>query len=180
MRITKDNTIGLIIDLQEKLVPVMEDSDFLINANRILIQGLQELNVQTLLTQQYSKGLGETIEPIKEVLNNFNPIEKLDYSCYDVEEFIAKCKEFNAKNIIISGIEAHICVLQTAVDLKDAGFNPIVVMDAISSRSLDNVDIAADRFRTEGIIMTSVESILFELTRSASNPHFKIISKLIK
>ncbi len=180
MRITKNNTIGLVIDMQEKLVPVMVENEFLIRNNEILIQGLQELEIPIVVTQQYSQGLGETIEPIKSLLKDFNPIEKKDYSCYDVEAFTEKCKALGARNVIISGIEAHICVLQTAIDLEQAGLTPIVLMDAISSRSLDNVDIAADRFRYEHIMMSSVESILFELMRSASNPHFKTISKLIK
>ncbi len=180
MRITAENTIGLIIDLQEKLVPVMDGSDFLLQQNEMLIHGLQELEIPLLLTQQYTKGLGETVPRIKSILKEFSPIEKVDYSCYQVAEFVEKCKELKAKNIIISGIESHVCVLQTAVDLKDAGFNPIVVLDAVSSRSLDHVDIAADRFRHEGIMVTSVESILFELTATAANPHFKAISKLVK
>lgn len=180
MRITKENTIGLIIDLQEKLLPVMADADLLLQQNQILIQGLNELEIPLLLTQQYSKGLGETVPSIKELLKDFAPIEKKEYSCYQVAEFKEKCSQLQAKNIIISGIECHICVLQTAVDLKEAGLNPIVTLDAVSSRSLDHVDIAADRFRHEGIMVSSVESILFELTASASNPHFKAISKLIK
>lgn len=180
MRITTENTIGLVIDLQEKLVPVMDGADFLLQQNEILIQGLQELEVPILLTQQYSKGLGETVPRIKSIFKEFTPIEKKEYSCCQVEDFAAKCKELNAKNIIISGIESHICVLQTAVDLKDAGLNPIVILDAVSSRTLDSLDIASDRFRHEGIMVASVESILFELTGSAANPHFKVISKLIK
>ena len=84
------------------------------------------------------------------------------------------------QNVIICGIESHVCVLQTAIDLKEAGYTPVVVMDCVSSRSFDNVDLAMERFRHEGIMMTSFESILFELTRSASAAEFKEISKLVK
>ncbi|MFV0290872.1 MAG: isochorismatase family protein [Mangrovibacterium sp.] len=180
MRITTENTIGLIIDLQEKLVPAMDGSDFLLQQNEILIHGLQELEIPLLVSQQYTKGLGETVPRIKNILKDFSPIEKVEYSCYQVPEFVVKCNQLGAKNIIISGIESHVCVLLTAVDLKQAGFNPIVVLDAVSSRSMDNLDIATDRLRHEGIMVTSVESILFELTSSAANPHFKSISKLVK
>ncbi len=85
-----------------------------------------------------------------------------------------------AMNVIICGIEAHVCVLQTAIDLKESGYNPVVVFDCVSSRTFDNVDLAAERFRNEGVMMTSMESILFELTRSADAPEFKEISKLVK
>jgi nicotinamidase-related amidase len=91
-----------------------------------------------------------------------------------------KLKVLEAKNIIICGIESHVCVLQTAVDLKKEGFNPIVVMDCVSSRTKENIEMAKERFRHEGIMMTSYESILFELTRSSVAPEFKAISKLVK
>jgi nicotinamidase-related amidase len=89
-------------------------------------------------------------------------------------------KELNAQNIIICGIESHVCILQTAVDFKEAGFNPIVVMDCVSSRTRENIEMAKDRFRHEGIMMTSYESVLFELTRTSSATEFKAISKLVK
>jgi len=93
---------------------------------------------------------------------------------------MVKLSELGAKNIIICGIESHVCVLQTAVDLKDAGFNPIVVMDCVSSRTKENIELVKERFRYEGIMMTSYESILFEITRSSAAPEFKAISKLVK
>lgn len=180
MRILKENTIGLVIDIQEKLVPVMEDSELLVENCSKLIQGLQILGLNLLVTQQYTKGLGETIDEIKSVINDFQPIEKKDFSCYDEPVFAEKLAASGALNVIISGIEAHVCVLQTAIDLKAAGYVPVVVMDCVSSRSFDHVDLAAERFRYEGIMMTSLESILFELTRSAGASEFKAISKLIK
>jgi len=180
MRILKENTIGLVIDIQERLVPVMEENEQLVENCRKLIQGLQILGVNLLVTQQYSKGLGETIDEIKSVINDFQYIEKKDFSCYDEPVFAEKLKRSGAENVIICGIESHVCVLQTAIDLKEAGFVPVVVMDCVSSRSFDNVDLAMKRFRYEGILMTSLESILFELTRSAAAPGFKEISKLVK
>jgi len=180
MRIKKESTVGLIIDIQERLLPAMEESDALLQNCQILINGLQELGVSLLVTQQYSKGLGETVEPIASLIKDFSPIEKKDFSCCDEPVFAEELKKTGATNVIIAGIESHVCVLQTAIDLKEAGLNPIVVMDCVSSRSFDNVDLAAERFRHEGIMMTSYESILFELTRSASAAEFKAISKLVK
>lgn len=180
MRISKENTIGLIIDIQERLAPVMFEKETLIRNAKILAQGLIELNIPLIATQQYTKGLGETLDEIKTSFPNFEFIEKRDFSCCDEPKFACKLKELNPKNVIISGIESHVCVLQTAVDLKDLGLNPIVVMDCVSSRTKENIELAKERFRFEGIMMTSYESILFELTRSASAPEFRAISKLVK
>lgn len=180
MRILKENTIGLVIDIQERLVPVMEESEQFVENCIKLIQGLQILGLPMLVTQQYTKGLGETINEIKAVIKDFQYIEKKDFSCYDEPVVAEKLVQSGALNVIICGIESHVCVLQTAIDLKEAGYNPIVVMDCVSSRSFDNVDLASERFRFEGIMMTSLESILFELTRSSGAPEFKEISKLVK
>ncbi len=180
MRITKENTVGLIIDIQDRLVPAMWEKEVLLKNCQVLIQGLSELEIPLLVTQQYSKGLGETIPEIKSVISDFSFIEKRNFSCCDELVVIEKLKELDAKNIIICGIESHVCVLQTAVDLKEAGFNPIVVMDCVSSRSKESIETAKERFRFEGIMMTSYESILFELARSSASPEFKAISRLVK
>lgn len=180
MRITKENTIGLIIDIQERLFPAMDEKEVLLKNCGILIQGLIELKLPLIVTQQYTKGLGDTIPEIKSVIPDFNFIEKRDFSCCDESSVIEKLKELKAKNIIVCGIESHVCVLQTAVDLKGAGFNPVVVMDCVSSRTKENIELAKERFRYEGILMTSFESILFELTRSSASLEFKAISKLVK
>lgn len=180
MRILRENTVGLVIDIQERLVPVMEENELLVENCRKLIEGLQILGLPLLVTQQYTKGLGETIEEIKSVIPNFEYIEKKDFSCLDEPVFAEKLALTGAQNVIICGIESHVCVLQTAIDLKAAGYAPVVVFDCVSSRSFDNVDLAAERFRYEGIMMTSFESVLFELTRSAGAPGFKEISKLVK
>jgi nicotinamidase-related amidase len=180
MRILKEHSIGLVIDIQERLVPVMEENEQLIENCKKLIQGWQVLGLQFLVTQQYTKGLGETAGEIREVINDFQYIEKRDFSCFGEPVVAEKISRLGVKNVIICGIESHVCVLQTAVDLKEAGYNPVVVMDCVSSRSFDDMDLAAERFRYEGIMMTSCESILFELTRSSANPAFKEISKLVK
>jgi nicotinamidase-related amidase len=180
MRITKENTAGLVIDIQERLFPVMNNKEQLLKNTQILIAGLKELGIPTHFTQQYSKGLGETLENVKSLVDNFTYFEKADFSCFDASEYKNALKESEVKNIIICGIEAHVCVLQTAVDLKEAGYNPIIVADCISSRSEENKALALERFRFENILTTSYESILFELARSAKAPEFKAISKLVK
>lgn len=180
MRITKENTVGIVIDIQERLIAAMNDKETLLKNCATLAQGLKELNVPMLVSQQYTKGLGETVPEIKAAFDEFSYFEKKDFSCFQVAEIAQKLKELGAKNIIISGIESHVCVLQTAVDLKDAGLNPIVVIDCVSSRTAANVELAKERLRFEGIMTTSYESILFELTASAGDPSFRAISKLVK
>lgn len=180
MRILRENTIGLVIDIQERLVPVMEENELFVDNCIKLIKGLQILELPILVTQQYSKGLGETIPEIKSVIKNFQFIEKKDFSCLDNQEVVEKLKLSKARNVILCGIESHVCVMQTAIDLKEAGYIPVVVIDCVSSRSFDTMDLASERFRYEGIMMTSLESILFELTRTASSTEFKEISNLVK
>jgi nicotinamidase-related amidase len=180
MRITKEKTTGLVIDIQERLFPVMWGKEKFLKNCQILIQGLNELGVPIIVTQQYSKGLGETVDGIKSVLPEFKSIEKREFSCCDEPSVNLNLAELQTKNVIICGIESHVCVLQTSIDLKEAGLNPVVVMDCVSSRTPESIELAKERFRFEGIMMTSVESILFELTRSSAAPEFRAISKLVK
>ena len=180
MRITKENTVGLIIDIQERLFPAMYEKEKFLKNSLLLIQGLRQLKLPIITTQQYTKGLGETMPEIKTALADFSYIEKRDFSCCDEPQVVEKLEALNAKNIIICGIESHVCVLQTAIDLKEKGLNPIVVMDCVSSRTPVNIDLAKERFRHEGIMMASYESILFELTRSSKTDEFRAISKLVK
>jgi nicotinamidase-related amidase len=180
MRISRQHTAGLVIDIQERLFPVMWEKEKLLKNCQMLVQGLHALNIPQVVTQQYTRGLGDTIEGIRTLLPEFESVEKREFSCCDAPVVMDKLRESGAKYIIICGIEAHVCVLQTAIDLKEAGFSPVVVMDSVSSRQPESRELAKERFRHEGIIMTSAESILFELTRSSAAPEFKTISGLVK
>lgn len=180
MRIIKEHAVGLMVDIQERLVPAMAEKERFLKNSSILIQGLQALSVPLLVTQQYTRGLGNTQPEIAELIAHFSYIEKRDFSCCDEPGLMSALQALNKLDIILFGIESHVCVLQTALDLKASGFNPAVVMDATTSRSLTSVDLAKERFRHEGIMMTSVESVLFELTRSSAAAEFKTISGLVK
>ncbi|SHF66383.1 Nicotinamidase-related amidase [Mariniphaga anaerophila] len=180
MRITKENTVGLIIDIQERLFPAVWEKEMFLKNCQTLIQGLNELGTPLVVTQQYTKGLGETIDEIKSLIPDFQYIEKRDFSCCDEPLVIEALKTRQAKNVIICGAESHVCVLQTAIDLKEAGYTPIIVLDGVSSRTAESIEIAKERFRFEGIMITSVEAILFELTRTSTAPEFRAISKLVK
>lgn len=180
MRITRANTVGVVIDIQERLFPVMTEKNAMLEKTKTLVMGLQELSIPLLVTQQYTKGLGETIADVSTLISKFSYIEKTSFSCYDEPSFVSALEDYEPTNVIITGIESHVCVLQTAIDLKAAGYNPIIVWDAVSSRNKSDKKIALERLRYEGIMITTSESILFELIKSAKTPEFKAISRLIK
>jgi nicotinamidase-related amidase len=180
MRILKEDTKLVVIDLQERLFPHINNNGQLLQKCRTLIEGIKLLNIPIIITEQYVKGLGKTLEPISESLGEFDPIEKMTFSCTGEPNFNLKIEEHFIKNVLLCGIESHVCVLQTAIDLLEAGHTPIVVADAISSRNPYDKEIALQRFATEGIRVTTVESILFELCKVSGNEQFKAISKLVK
>jgi len=180
MRITKENTTALFIDFQERLFPAMDQKEILLKNTKILLEGLSILGIPIVFTQQYTKGLGETIGELSALVPGFEAIEKSDFSCFGAEEYTGFLQQHQSKTIILCGIEAHVCVLQTAIDLQEAGFHPIVVTDCISSRDVLSKQSAIDRFRFEHIMTATCESILFELTRSAKASEFRAISKLVK
>lgn len=180
MRILKDNTIALIVDIQGKLMQVMAESDALEKQANILVKGLKTLEVPMLITQQYTKGIGMTIPSLFESAGTEDYFDKISFSCMDDDAIREAIEESGKKNVIVCGIESHICVLQTCIDLKEAGYTPILVVDCMSSRKLSDKQGAILRAQQEGILLTTTEAILFELTRVAGNPTFKEISKLIK
>jgi nicotinamidase-related amidase len=180
MRITKENTTALFIDFQERLFPAMNEKELLLKNTKLLVHGFNILGIAMAFSQQYTKGLGETLEELRSLVPGFAAIEKTDFSCFGAEDYTTFLQQHQSRTVILCGIEAHVCVLQTAVDLKEAGFLPIVVTDCISSRSAISKENAIDRFRYENIMMATCESILFELTRSAKAEEFKAISKLVK
>jgi nicotinamidase-related amidase len=180
MRILRENCTGLVIDIQEKLFPIIAEKEQLA-ANCIkLIEGFKILEIPTIVTQQYTKGLGATISEISSLFQPFSFIEKTTFSCVEEIDYLNYLKKSEKTTVLLCGIESHVCVLQTAIDLLELGYNPIVVSDCISSRDLYEKQIALNRFQLEGIRISTMESILFELTRTAKSSEFKSISKLVK
>jgi nicotinamidase-related amidase len=180
MRILKNKTAALLIDIQEKLFPHMADKEQFLARTKILIEGLKTLEIPIIITEQYRKGLGETIGELKQLLPDFSSFEKNSFSCCDDENIINNISTYGKPNVIVFGIESHVCVLQTVLDLKQKGYLPVVLEDCITSRNLHDKEIAVKRMIQEGAIVTTSESILFELTRLSGNDQFKAISKLVK
>ncbi len=180
MRILKEKCAGLIIDVQERLYPHMYQHHLLMRKIGILIEGLRILEVPLLYTEQYPKGLGPTLEQVKEALHGIPAIEKSAFSCCDEPAFSREVNRLNRNTWIIAGIEAHVCVLQTVVDLVSMNHTAVVVTDATSSRNPEDKRIAMERMRQEGAIIATCESVLFELARVSGTATFKSISRLVK
>ena len=178
MRIEKEKTQLLVIDFQEKLFPHMVNQGILGKKVVTLLEGMKALAVPFMATRQYPKGLGDTIEELGTYFSQY--YDKMTFSCCGSQKLLGELQRTGRKNIIISGIEAHICVLQTVIDLKALGFTPIVVADAIGSRNSRDYEFALKRMEYEGVVLTTVESILFELCHTAGTEEFKMISQLIK
>ncbi|GIW22234.1 MAG: hydrolase [Candidatus Sericytochromatia bacterium] len=181
MRIKSEDSLLLIIDIQEKLFPHISNNKILLENVIKLIKGIKILKLPILITEQYTKGLGFTLDEIKQELDlEYKPFEKMAFSCCKEDIFFQKLKDLNKKNIVICGIETHVCVLQTCIDLLENGFNPIIVEDCVSSRKENDKKIAINRMNNEGSLITTYESILLELCVKSGTDIFKSISKIIK
>jgi len=180
MRIEREHTAALIIDIQEKLFPHMYQKEALLRRCALLLEGLKVLDIPLVVTEQYSKGLGATVPEISVLIDQESAIEKIAFSCCDEPAVMQTGAIRNSNNIIICGIEAHVCVLQTVIDLQEAGYKAVVVEDCISSRNPEDKRVALERMRAEGAVITTSESVLLELARVAGTNEFKAISRLIK
>jgi len=141
---------------------------------------LKVLGVPFIVNEQYKKGIGETIPSLKELVETYSSYEKTTFSCCQNDETMKAIKNTNKKTVIVAGIETHVCVLQTCIDLLENGFKVVLVTDCCSSRKENDTKFAIKRLIQAGVIPTTYESILFELTLDAKNPCFKEISSLVK
>jgi len=180
MRINREDCTALVIDIQERLFPHVAGKEELLRRCLILLEGLRLLEVPVSVTEQYPKGLGPTLPEIREALDPFSPTEKMAFSCCDEPAYRSTIDHSNRRTVIICGIETHVCVLQTVVDLLELGFHPVVVADCTGSRNTADRQVALERMRQEGAVVTTCESILFELARVSGTPLFKSISRLVK
>ncbi len=180
MRILKDQAVLVVIDIQERLFPAIHEYQRLTQRVPLLIDGIKALGIPLIVTEQYVKGLGPTISEIDCKIEGIERIEKSSFSCCDEPRFMMALASSGKDYVIISGIESHVCVLQTAIDLQQCGYHPVVVEDCISSRNPNDKLMAVERMRKEGVIITTSEAILFELLRYSGGETFKTISRLVK
>ena len=176
----KENTALLIIDIQGKLAQLMHEKDGLFQNAQRLVKGIQTLEIPIILAEQNPRGLGPTIPEIADLLSGIQPVAKTSFSCCGSHEFVSALEKLDRKQILITGIETHICVYQTAADLAGKGYEVQVVVDAVSSRSEENKLIGLQKIKESGAGLTSVETALFELIKVAEGEQFKEILRIIK
>lgn len=177
------DSVLVVIDIQQKLVDAMPKGvrDRVVNEVNTLTTAAGALQIPVFVTEQYPKGLGTT-EPAlaRQLPEQTQRIEKTAFSCAKVPEFMAALKASGRKQVILTGMETHICILQTSLDLRQAGYEVFVVEDGVSSRIKGNQYNALHRMRLAGVVITNVESVLFEWLGDAQHPQFKTLAKLIK
>lgn len=176
----RKQTALLIVDVQEKINAVMLDREFLLNNIVKLIRGCQILDVPIFITEQYPKGLGPTESAIMEALGHATPLQKMTFSCCGATELLPSLKTKHIKQVMVTGIEAHVCVQQTALDLLAQGYQVHVIRDGVSSRKTTDAEAALARMQNAGAVLNTTEAALFEMLERAGTPQFKEISCLVK
>ena len=170
----------VVVDVQGKLAQLMRGNEALFKNIRILIEAAKILNIPMLWCQQCPDSLGPTVPEIAELLSDKEPINKAAFSCCGADQFNNILSKSGRNQVLLCGIETHVCIYQTAVDLLRKGFNVNVISDAVSSRALENKQIALKRMATENTKIYCTEMALFELLRTAEHPRFREIARLIK
>jgi len=176
----RDTTALLLIDLQEKILSVMQNQEGIIDKSLKLIKGFKVLNIPIFYTEQYPKGLGSTSSTLLQELEGLSPIQKTTFSCFGIENFFNRLTDNNVTQVVIAGIETHVCIQQTVLDLLANNFQVNAIADAMSSRNEMDHKLALERMRNHGAEITTAESVLFELLTVSGTDEFKQISDIIK
>lgn len=178
--LNRNKSALLVIDIQERILPVIFEHERVINNSIKLIKGFKTLDLPVYYTEQYPKGLGPTAALVKEALEDAKAIEKMSFSCSGAPGLFDELKNKNIEQVILCGVESHVCVMQTALDLLANDFQVHVAADAVSSRREFDFKIALNRMQSNGAEITLTESVLFELLEVCGTDSFKTISKLVK
>lgn len=179
-RLSIEDCTFILVDVQGKLAQLMHDRDHFFHNTETLVRGMIELKIPILWVEQIPEKMGPTIESLRDLLTNQKPLSKTTFSCCGAQGLMDSIKQSKRKSVIIAGMETHVCVYQTALDLLDTGLRVEIVADAVSSRTRENKDIALERMRDAGCGITSVETLLMELLQDSAHPSFRNILKLIK
>lgn len=180
MRLLREDTGALLIDVQERLLPSIHGKDEILERTVTLIRGLRVLDVPIVPIRQYPRGLGDLAPEIREALGEYTPSDKITFSPWDTPDIAERIRKMERKNVLVFGVEAHVCVQQAVVDLLEGGYRVAVAADCVGSRNPQDREIGLRRMEKEGAMLVSSESILFELLREAGTDTFKQISALVK
>jgi nicotinamidase-related amidase len=176
-----ENTALAVIDVQGKLAGIVFEHEKMLKHIQYFIRACEIFNLPILWSEQAPDKIGETVEPIRHLLYPIiKPIHKRSFSCYDCPEYVEHLKTINRRQILVTGIEANVCVYQTARDLHNHGYEVHLIADAVSSRHQFDRDLAIARMRDEGIIITTAEMAMCELLKTADHPNFKDIIAFLK
>ncbi|UCD34229.1 MAG: hydrolase [Nitrospiraceae bacterium] len=170
----------VIVDVQEKLAVVMKQREKVVTSCLHLIEAAKLLQVPIVVTEQYPKGLGPTVSELRDALPDYMPLEKVTFDCCRGEGFLEKIASLKKKQVILAGMETHVCVLQTCLGLLKKKYHVHLVSDAVSSRKKDDFLTGRELMRDAGAVITCTETVLFQLLEKAGTPEFKEISKRIK
>ncbi len=171
---TIDNTLLVLIDIQGRLATLMHDNDKLFKNLEILVKSMNVLKIPIIWMEQMPENLGPTIEQVSNNLPGLKPISKFTISCCGNDQFLLELESIKRNQILVTGIETHICVYQTACDLIKKGYDIQVVADCVSSRAYSNKVVGLERINNAGGVTTTTEMILFELLKSAKSDGFKL------
>jgi len=177
---SRDRSVLVVVDIQGRLLPAIANHEQVVANTTRLIEGAKLLDVPCLLTEQYPRGLGPSVASLRGPLAGLVAIEKLSFSCAGAPAFLEALRATGRRQAVLCGIETHICVLQTAMDLARAEFHVFVAADAVGSRSPENREVALARMRAAGITVTCTESVLFEWLRVAGTEVFKQVTRLVR
>jgi len=180
-KFTLDNqdTVLMVIDIQERLVPAMKVANNVIENTNILISAAKEFSIPIITTEQYPRGLGNTVPALKDYIDSNYLFEKNSFTAY-TEDVKLALEKFDCKKVIITGMETHICVFQTIRDLLAEGYHVFIASDAVCSRTKENYLNGLDLIKDMGAMVSNTETIIFDLLKEAGTPEFKVLSKLIK
>ncbi len=176
----KEDAVLLIVDIQERLAAVMGRKDTVVKNNQHLVELAKMLNMPVMVTEQYPKGLGRTVPELQAALPSYRPVEKLTFDCCGQPSFLSELKDHNRNTVVLTGMETHICVLQTCLGLLKSGLNVHVAQDASCSRTKENWKAGIEFMREAGAVITCTETVLFQLLKAAGTGEFKKISQRIK
>ncbi len=178
----QEDTLIVVVDVQERLCVAMDQEGLsrLVKNASILLETASELGIPVAVTEQYVKGLGETLPELVAKLDAVPRHEKMSFSCCGCDDFMAQIKASGRRQIVLTGMETHVCVLQTALELLDAGYVVHLVADAVISRSNENRQVALAMMQQAGAVVTCTETVLFQLLRVAGGEAFKKLSKLVR
>lgn len=177
MLLKNEQSALMLIDVQEKLAPLVMQSDAMIGRCQWLMELARELSVPQIASEQYPQGLGKTVPPLNSLIPSDSLLEKVHFSCWPEPRIRAHLQELEKKQLILIGIETHVCVLQTAIDLLDAGYQIFVVVDAVSSRHEVDHKYGLKRMKQAGVQLVTAEMVFFEWLKQAGTTEFKTLSK---